>query len=148
VICFKKEKLAIGDLIWAKMRGHPHWPATVVSSDCNLQGFFWLGESQSFSKFYFQITADGHMWQHVVCVFFLELVKRVYFILSRFLHSNRMLWSPRHCNIAGEYCNFYREITLRICNQNSQPCCKQSRWLASSSKEEPTQLLRTFEPDC
>jgi hypothetical protein len=41
--------------VWAKMRGHPHWPAEVVCLEivCVLQGFFWLGEikNEMFSTF-------------------------------------------------------------------------------------------------
>lgn len=55
-ISFKKEKnFSVGDLVWAKMRGHPHWPAEVVCLEivCVLQGFFWLGEikNEMFSTF-------------------------------------------------------------------------------------------------
>ena len=41
-ISFKKENFSVGDLVWAKMRGHPHWPAEVVCLEivCVLQGFF------------------------------------------------------------------------------------------------------------
>ena len=64
---FKKETFAVGDLIWAKIKGHPYWPATVVCPMvvCDLQGFL-LGEieSWSFSKLPFQIkaAAKGNTW--------------------------------------------------------------------------------------